>query len=74
MTSEVDLYSVGFVCASVCTSLEPDEMLKRVNAENPSGTSHGWVVSADKTFRQGKPNPCPCEDHPDTHKHYLLAC
>lgn len=67
-------YAVGWLSASVCTSLPRDELLARMNAEHPAGTEYGWQVSSDPTFRQGAPNPCPCHDHPETHQHWLLEC
>jgi hypothetical protein len=71
---DFEAYSIGFVCASICTSLPIEEAVKRMNDEHPAGTMNGWMLSKDTNFRQGKPNPCPCEDHPETHKHYLLNC
>jgi hypothetical protein len=65
-------YSVGPFYMSVCTDEEPDAMLAEVNRIHPSGTDDGWQLSTDATFKNGAPNPCPCHDHPETHKHYLL--
>lgn len=69
-----DCYSVGICYASVCSSLTPEETEARMNTEQPSGTTHGWKLARDATFKAGAPNPCPCHDHPETHKHYLLEC
>lgn len=71
---DFEAYSIGFVAASICTSLPIEEAMKRMNEENPAGTQHGWMLSEDKTFRGGQPNPCPCDQNPETHKHYLLNC
>jgi len=66
-------YSVGIVSASVCSSLSPEETADRLNRECPTGISSPWQISSE-AFRTGEPNPCPCEDAPATHKHYLFSC
>lgn len=71
---DFEAYAIGIVSASVCSSLTPEDTLARMNAEHPAGTQHGWALSTDPTFRGGKPNPCPCDVAPETHKHYLLEC
>lgn len=67
-------YSIGIFRASVCSSLSPDDTVWRMNAEHPSGTMNGWQLATEPTFRGGAPNPSPCHDHPETHKHYLMEC
>ena len=67
-------YSVGICYASACTSLPIEEATARLNDEHPTGISSQWAPSTAPTFRQGSPNPCPCPDHPETHKHYLFNC
>jgi hypothetical protein len=69
---EVDIYYIGPLSCSVCSSLSPEETIKRVNELHPSGTTNGWVISDQEKFASGEPHPCPCQDHPDTHKHYYL--
>lgn len=69
-----EVYSIGMVYASVCTSLSDKEATKRLNAEHPTGISSQWAVSKSATFRDGRPNPCPCEQHPETHRHILFEC
>ncbi len=71
---EFTAYSVGFVCASVCTSLSVDEATERLNKEYPTGISSQWKLSTDTVFASGTPMPCICPDHPETHKHYLFNC
>ena len=73
--SETDflIYAEGLVSASVCSSLPQEEVEKRMAAQM-CGTASGWVLSKAPTFRQGQPNPCPCERNPATHKHYLFEC
>lgn len=68
------LYSFGLCCACVCTTLTPEEALTRLNREHPTGISNDWQLSKDPTFASGDPNPCPCNSHPETHKHYLFEC
>jgi hypothetical protein len=68
------VFSEGLCICSVCTSLTVDEMLERVNAENPTGIESQWEISGDETFKTGEPNPCPCNVNPLSHKHYLLEC
>lgn len=66
-------YSVGICYASVCTELSLKEATARLNCEQPTGLDHGWHI-ADEPFGSGESNPCPCNTHPETHKHYLFAC
>jgi hypothetical protein len=67
------IYSTGIFYMSVCSTLERGQVEARANTESPSGTTNGWRV-ADEPFRTGAANPCPCDQHPDSHKHWLLAC
>lgn len=69
-------YSIGLFSASVCAdnSLSPEDVEKEFNKLNPAGTTNGWMLSEDTHFRQGNTNPCPCEDYPETRKHYLFDC
>ena len=71
---DFDIYSLGLVNASVCSSLPVDVVCERLNAEHPTGIKSRWVLADDKQFRDGKPMPCPCEQNPGTHKHYLFHC
>jgi hypothetical protein len=71
--SDVEIYSEGFCCMSVCSVLSPQETVDHVNRASPSGTTNGWRLSSDKEFRQGEPNPCPC-DRDAARTHYLLNC
>ena len=71
---EFTIYAEGFVCMSVCSSLSPEETVERAHAARPTGIDLRWGLSQDVTFRTGQTNPCPCEDSPETHKHYLLNC
>lgn len=70
---DFEIYNKGLCYCSVCSSLPKDEIVLRVNAENPTGLDHGWGIAKDN-FREGPVNPSPCEQYPETHKHYLLSC
>lgn len=69
---EFDAYSVGPLSASVCSSLGPEETVKRMNEEYPTGIESPWSLAKDTHFKTGQPNPCFCEQNPSTHMHYLL--
>lgn len=45
------------------------ELLAVANAENPSGTQHGWA----SIVREGEGAPVPCKDEPGR-RHYLAEC
>lgn len=66
-------YAVGFVFASVCTSLTDQEATERLNAEHPTGIGSRWFI-APEAFLSGDPNGCPCDQWPATHRHILFAC
>jgi hypothetical protein len=70
---DFEVYSVGIVCASLCTSLPIDQATERLNAEIPTGLSSKWTLSEDKTFASGQLNGCDCPDH-SGNKHYLFNC
>lgn len=70
------IYSQGIIAMSVCVDkdLTTHEIEMLANSQSPTGIKSKWQISTDKTFHKGEPNPCPCEDHPETRKHYLLNC
>ena len=65
------VYREGLFSASVCSSLPQSEVLERM-AARPCGTTAGWMLSDNPTFSGGEPNPCPCDQNPATHRHYLF--
>jgi hypothetical protein len=67
-------YTVGVVSASACTSLTDAEATARMNAEHPTGISSRWQVASDVTFADGTPNPYPCRENPETHRHVIFHC
>lgn len=72
---DIQLYSVGIVTCSACVpkDMSIEDIEKGVNTQLPTGISSRWAISKDKTFRQGKSNPCEC-DQDSNKKHYLLNC
>lgn len=73
--SEIAIYAEGLCSLSVCApkAMTQDEVAEAVNSQRPTGLDHGWEISGDKTFRNGQPMPCPCEQNPDC-QHWLLNC
>lgn len=72
----VTAYAVGICAASVCAAADasPDEIADAINASYPTGISSRWRVSGDPTFASGEPNPCPCNEEPESRRHWLLEC
>lgn len=66
-------YAVGFIHASVCTTLPTEKATERLNFEHPTGVTP-WQPSDDAEFAGGGPNPGPCDRYPDTHRHVLFSC
>ena len=72
VAEQFEVYAEGVFCASVCSSLGLRETEIRM-AQRASGTEpRGWRLSEDKEFRTGQKNPCPCNEKPETHMHYLF--
>jgi len=67
------VYREGLLNASVCSSLGLEATVERM-ARRISGTTVGWILSEDENFATGQSNPCPCEQQPKTHQHYLFNC
>ena len=67
------IYSEGLLFASVCSSLPQQEVEARMH-KVICGTKSGWGLSKAETFEGGQPNPCLCDQKPQTHKHYLFNC
>lgn len=74
--SEVVIYSLGIVAASVCapSDMDRDEIERQVNLESPTGIESSWAISDDETFADGTANGSPCEQKPDVRRHWLLKC
>lgn len=71
---DIVVYAEGALTCSVCSPFDAQKTAERFNEINLCGTQKGWVLSDDKFFRGGNPNPCPCDDKPETRKHYLFDC
>lgn len=56
--------------ASVCSSL-PKIQVEQIMAQKDMSSHIGWKLSLNN-FSSDKPNPCPCDEKPETHKHYLF--
>lgn len=71
---EVVVYQWGLVALSCCAHKDVpiERVTEIVNQKHPTGLDHGWVVS-DEPFRNGIPNPCPCELD-ENRVHYLFTC
>ncbi len=71
---ELEIYANGFVHCSICTSVESIALIENiVNTRNPTGIGSRWKISKNH-FDSGQPNPCPCDQKPETHRHYLMEC
>jgi hypothetical protein len=66
------IYATGVCMSSVCSSLPQAEVEARMRS-NPTGIASPWTLS-DEAFRDGTPNPGPCNTNPETHTHYLFSC
>lgn len=67
------IYGVGLCYMSVCTDDTDEEATRILNSEHPTGMDSYWKISENKTFKSGKPNPCPCEQE-DGRRHILFDC
>ena len=68
-------YRVGLCMASVCAPkrMPIEEVEAHVNADHPTGISSSWRLDDAESFRNGSPNPCPCEQD-SGRVHWLLSC
>ena len=67
---------VGIAHMQVCAANDAtdDEILAVCNAQNPSGTSHGWgTVCRTASEFWGPVGPVPCADDA-SRTHFLVAC
>jgi len=72
---EVEIYSRGIVSCSVCAinELSVEQVTQQVNIDSPTGIQSNWELAEDTHFKEGKTNPCECENDPNR-KHYLFHC
>ena len=72
--TEFTVYGQGLCCASVCTSLSPEDAAQRLNTTHPTGIDSKWELSEDEYFADKvNKNGCQCPDYPEN-KHYLFVC
>jgi len=72
---ELAIYGMGIIHCSICTNVKSRKRVEElVNSKSPTGIKSHWTISRDKKFATGEPNPCPCNQKPKTHKHYLMEC
>ena len=72
----VMVYAEGLLSCSACApaSLDAPAVEAAVNAACPSGTRAGWQCSSDPVFAAGEPQPGPCNQQPESRRHWLLEC
>lgn len=70
---DFEVYSVGLVHASTCTSLTDEEATTEINVSHPTGVSSDWQITGE-AFADGTPNGTPCPVRPHTHRHLLFTC
>ncbi len=72
----VIIYAQGALSMSVCVPKDwlRDKVIEEVNRKSLCGTTNGWMISDDKTFKGGQPMPCPCDKFPDARLHYFIEC
>jgi hypothetical protein len=73
--NRVEVYNEGIVSMSVCVEkdIPIEEIEELVNLTHPTGISSRWRKS-DGNFKEGKSNPCLCNQFPGERLHYLLNC
>lgn len=71
----VVVYAIGLCTASVCapSDMPVEDVAASLNRQHPTGITSQWAPSDDETFRQGGPQPGPCNKHADR-THYLFQC
>lgn len=72
---KIDFYAVGLINMSACASKEAskDQIEKEANKQHPTGITHKWKISEDKTFKTGEIIPHQCETI-KSNQHWLLNC
>lgn len=57
----------------VCMDLKDDaEVVRRVNAEHPSGTTNGWILQKELP-KGAESNPWPCNTFAG-YRHFVFEC
>jgi hypothetical protein len=73
MREELDIFWISYVFCFVCTNIEDQKRIEELTNQKRHTDVH-WMISPVKHFANGKSNPYPCEEKPETHKHYLMEC
>ena len=70
---QVDIYRSGLLSMSVCApkTMPIEDILADCEDQHLCGTDNGWMLSENKTFKDGKPMPCACEND-FSRQHWLL--
>ncbi len=74
---EIVRLAEGLCYASVCAPAQmsgDDASIAYSMKFGPAGTTRGWGLCDDPTFKDGQPNGCPCDQFPDQRRHWLLSC
>lgn len=71
----VVVYAEGVTALSACApgDMPLAEVTERVNMLVPTGIEPSWIPDPAPAFKDGIPNPGPCEQAPGR-KHYLFMC
>lgn len=75
MDGIVEVYALGLMAASACApaGMTAEEVAAEVNRQYPTGIESPWSPDPAPAFRQGGPNPGPCEKDPER-QHWLFQC
>ena len=65
------VYASDIIYANVCTSLSLEKATMMINNVFPTKTGSRWSI-AGENISGSEPNPCPCNESPGTHTHYLF--
>lgn len=73
---EVQIAKVRLLSLICCApdGMTQEEIVRRVNAMYPSGTTNSWCWPSDSRFQENpKINPLPCGEHAGR-THHVLEC
>lgn len=70
----VTVYYRGAFVAAVCapTAMLLTHVIAEVERLYPCPTNRGWKNTSSDRFSDGQESPCPCNRHPESHRHWLL--
>jgi hypothetical protein len=71
------IIKTGFSTCLVCSPYGWAKTIALVNLLSPTGIRSHWQRMSRKDAKEhtdGGKSYIPCEDHPKTHRHYLLVC